>query len=477
MQNWRQEITEILATCRAAFVPNDRQLLRQSARQSGLDLTQMAIRMNDLYRGYVLKIYTEVVRADNRWSKTEKAMGALIIEHFWDRTLSDAQLKTAWQGLMSESEKLTWNQLFSPFLRCSDLGALRSDVFTAGMRLANIIAKCDGVLHEPEAAKLQALEQELHKALSLGKKKTNFQQDEWEILVPISDPPGKTIASAKQPEPTAPERPTTLDESLKKLNSLIGLDGIKKQVEELTHFLRMQQQRKIAGLPISQHNLHMVFKGNPGTGKTTVARILADIMRGLGVLQKGHLIETDRSGLVAEYAGQTATKTSKRVDEAIDGILFIDEAYSLVDSKSDDAYGREALQILLKRMEDDRERLVVILAGYSEPVDKLLKSNPGLTSRIGMDMQFEDYDPKQLLKIFELLCREHHYQCLPETREAMYKNLVTLHGKRDKHFGNGRVVRNLFEKSIRRMASRIAPITPVTRELLTQIKPEDLADA
>lgn len=475
MQNWRQEITEILATCRAAFVPSDRQLLRQSARQSGLDLTQMAIRMNDLYRGYVLKIYTEVVRADNKWSKTEKAMGALIIEHFWDRTLSDSELKTAWQGLMSESEKLTWSQLFSPFLRCSDLGALRSDVFTAGMRLANIIAKCDGVLQEPEAAKLRSLEQELHKALSLGKKKTNFQQDEWEILVPISEPPGSTYAPVKQPTQTN-EGGASLEESMKKLDSLIGLNGIKKQVEELTHFLRMQQQRKSAGLPVSHHNLHMVFKGNPGTGKTTVARILADIMRGLGVLNKGHLIETDRSGLVAEYAGQTATKTSKRIDEALDGILFIDEAYSLVDSKSDDAYGREALQILLKRMEDDRERLVVILAGYGEPIDKLLKSNPGLTSRIGMDMHFEDYDPKQLLKIFELLCKEHHYQCLQATREAMYKKLVSLHSKRDVHFGNGRVVRNLFEKSIRRMASRIAPITPVTHDLLTQIMPEDLAD-
>jgi len=475
MQNWRQEIEEILVTCRTAFVPHDRQLLQQSARQSGLDIAQMAIRMNDLYRGYVLKIYTEVVRADNKWSKMEKAIGAVIIEHFWDRTLTDAELKTAWQGLMSESEKLTWNQLFSPFLRCSDLGTLRSDVFTSGMRLANIIAKCDGVLHEPEAEKLKSLEQEFHKALSLGKKKTNFQQDEWEILVPISEPPGKTYAPLRQPN-QATEKVVSLENSMKKLQALIGLDGIKKQVEELTHFLRMQQQRKNAGLPISNHNLHMVFKGNPGTGKTTVARILADILRGLGILSSGHLVETDRSGLVAEYAGQTATKTSKRVDEAMDGILFIDEAYSLVDSKGDDAYGREALQTLLKRMEDDRERLVVILAGYNEPIDKLLKSNPGLTSRIGMDLQFADYNPKELLKIFELLCKEHHYQCLPATREAMYGKLGELHSKRDSHFGNGRVVRNLFEKSIRRMASRIAPLTPVTHELLTQITPEDLAD-
>ena len=473
MQNWRQEITEILATCRLAFMPNDRRLLQQSARQSGLDIAQMAIRMNDLYRGYVLKIYTEVVRADNKWSKIEKAMGGLIIEHFWDRSLNEAELKTAWQGLMAESEKLSWNQLVGPFLRCSDLAALRSDVFTAGMRLANVIAKGDGTLHEPEATKLRTLEQELHKALSLGTKKTKFQQDEWEILVPIHDPPGNALAHAKQPSESG-EKTVSLEEALKQLDSLIGLDGIKKQVAELTNFLKMQQQRRSAGLPVSNHNLHMVFKGNPGTGKTTVARILADIMRGLGVLKKGHLIETDRSGLVAEYAGQTATKTTKRIDEAIDGILFIDEAYSLVDAKSDDAYGREALQILLKRMEDDRERLIVILAGYCGPIDKLLKSNPGLTSRVGMDLTFEDYDPAQLLKIFELLCNEHHYQCLPATRETMHRNLVKLHGKRDDHFGNGRVVRNLFEKSIRRMASRIAPITPVTHELLTQIQPEDL---
>lgn len=476
MQNWREEIIEILATCRQAFVPNDHKLLQQSARQAGLDLTQMSIRMNDLYRGYVLKIYTEVVRADNKWSKIEKAIGALIIEHFWDRSLQDAELKTAWQGLMVESQKLSWSQLFNPFLRCSDLSHLRTDVFTTGMRLANVIAKGDGDLREPEAQLLRKLEKELHSALNLGKQKANLKKDDWEVLVPISDPPGATYAPAKPYTQPAAQN-VSLETALNQLNNLIGLQGIKKQVEELTHFLRMQQQRRNAGLPAGQHNLHMVFKGNPGTGKTTVARILADILRGLGVLSKGHLVETDRSGLVAEYAGQTATKTSKRIDEALDGILFIDEAYSLVDSKSDDAYGREALQILLKRMEDDRDRLVVILAGYCKPIDTLLKSNPGLTSRIGMDLTFEDYDPQQLLSIFQLLCQEHHYHCLPQTRDAMREKLARLHAMRNEHFGNGRVVRNLFEKTIRKMASRIAPITPVTHELLTHIQPEDLADS
>jgi SpoVK/Ycf46/Vps4 family AAA+-type ATPase len=218
----------------------------------------------------------------------------------------------------------------------------------------------------------------------------------------------------------------------------------------------------------------MVFKGNPGTGKTTVARIIADILRGLGILQKGQLIETDRGGLVAEYAGQTAVKTGKRIDEAVDGILFIDEAYSLVDSGGDDAFGREALQTLLKRMEDDRERLVVIFAGYPNSIDELLQSNPGLTSRVGLHFTFDDYSPDQLLSVFQLLCKEHQYQCLRPTRDAVHKMLTKLHEERNEHFGNGRVVRNIFEKSIRRMASRIAPIAPLTHELLTQIMPQDL---
>src|SRR5690606_32108788 len=154
-------------------------------------------------------------------------------------------------------------------------------------------------------------------------------------------------------------------------------------IQTLTNFLKMQQQRQEAGLPNTTPSLHMAFVGNPGTGKTSVARIIAEIYGALGILDKGHLVETDRSGLVAEYAGQTGPKTNAKIDEALDGVLFIDEAYSLIDPSGQDQYGREAVQTLLKRMEDQRERLIVILAGYTDEMETMIRSNPGLSSRVG----------------------------------------------------------------------------------------------
>jgi hypothetical protein len=286
--------------------------------------------MNELYRGFVLKIYTDIVSSDGKWSPIEKEIGSLIIEHFWGQQLDGAELKTAWQGMMYESKKLAWSQLLAPFARSLDLVTLRAEVYATGIRLANIIAKADGTLHDPEAARLRGLEQELHAALHLGTTGKHQQAANADDFVLVNESPQGIKSQAKKATGVESQR-DSLDDSLKKLESLIGLDAVKKQVEELTHFLRMQQQRRKAGLSVGQHNLHMVFKGNPGTGKTTVARIIADILRGLGILQKGQLIETDRGGLVAEYAGQTAVKTGKRIDEAVDGILFIDEAYSLVD--------------------------------------------------------------------------------------------------------------------------------------------------
>jgi SpoVK/Ycf46/Vps4 family AAA+-type ATPase len=274
------------------------------------------------------------------------------------------------------------------------------------------------------------------------------------------------------PEKTPQER---LQEATDELEKLIGLSMIKERVRSLTNFLRLQRQREQAGLPTMPIGLHMAFVGNPGTGKTTVARIVGQIFGAMGILKSGHLVETDRSGLVAEYAGQTTAKTNKLIDSALDGVLFIDEAYSLIsDRGGDDQYGREAIQILLKRMEDNRDRIVVILAGYPEEMDEMIRSNPGLSSRVNTKLEFEDYQPADLGQIFELLCKSNHFRLPPTSRHRLLVGLDELHRERDRHFGNGRLARNAFEECVRRLADRVADIAPLTPELLSVLEPEDI---
>ena len=285
-------------------------------------------------------------------------------------------------------------------------------------------------------------------------------------------------ASAKTTQPQEEEDPRTPEERLAdargKLDKLIGLDNIKHQIETLTNFLKMERLRAAQGLPTTQPSLHMAFVGNPGTGKTTVARIVAEIYGALGILEKGHLIETDRSGLVAEYAGQTGPKTNAKIDEALDGVLFIDEAYTMIDSSGQDQYGREAIQTLLKRMEDQRERLVVILAGYPVEMQMMIRSNPGLSSRVGTTLHFEDYTPGDMARIFGLMAGKAEYTLPTDTRRRLLYGFDYLFERRDRHFGNGRTVRNSFERSVRRLANRLATVVDVDRALLTTLQPEDI---
>jgi len=192
-------------------------------------------------------------------------------------------------------------------------------------------------------------------------------------------------------------------------------------------------------------------------------------LAGLHILERGHTVEVDRSALVAQYAGQTAPKAHQCVDHALDGVLFIDEAYSLVPDRGEDAFGTEALQVLLKRMEDDRQRLVVVLAGYPQPIQALLKSNPGLTSRFQRTLNFPNYTAKELLHIFHRLSKQNHYRLPTDTQRKLYGGFMELVAHKDEHFGNGRVVRNLFEHAIRRMATRIVKVAPLTREILTTL--------
>ena len=275
-------------------------------------------------------------------------------------------------------------------------------------------------------------------------------------------------------EAPSEEHKVSLEDALAELDRLIGLENIKHEVRTLTNFLKVQEQREEAGLPTTKLSLHMVFNGNPGTGKTTVARIVGKVFGAMGVLKKGHLIETDRSGLVAEYAGQTGPKTNKKIDEALDGVLFIDEAYTLISAEGEDPFGHEAVQALLKRMEDDRKRLVVILAGYPVEMQMLLRSNPGLSSRFSRKLEFIDYTPLEMAKIFGLMCNKNHYKLRPLTRVKLLVGLDYLFERRDRHFGNGRLSRNVFEHAIRRMANRIANIPELSVEQLTMLEPDDI---
>jgi hypothetical protein len=261
---------------------------------------------------------------------------------------------------------------------------------------------------------------------------------------------------------------TTLDVEpiLRELDSMTGLVNVKAQVRTLVNLLKVQQWRKDQGLPVANHSGHLVFVGPPGTGKTTVARLVGRIYAELGVLPKGHLTEVTRSDLVAGYLGQTALKTSTVIETAIGGVLFIDEAYAL--TAGDDDFGQEAIATLLKSMEDLRDRLVVIVAGYPEPMQEFLVSNPGLRSRFAETILFPDYSPDELATIFQTMCMRERYEPTATATRKVRQVLTDAWEVRDTQFGNARSVRNLFEDAVARQANRLAVATGAPNE--TELK-------
>ena len=283
----------------------------------------------------------------------------------------------------------------------------------------------------------------------------------------------KQTSKGKRKTNTNRQENISNESAINQLEKLIGLASVKKDVKTLANFVKIQNQREEKGLKASSASYHCVFTGNPGTGKTTVARIVASIYKELGVLKEGHLVETDRSGLVAEYVGQTAVKTNKIIDSALDGVLFIDEAYTLAEGGSSD-YGSEAIATLLKRMEDDRDRLVVIIAGYTKNMKQFIDSNPGLQSRFTRYIEFPDYSAEDLMRIFELCMSKYDYHFGEGTKNALQQYLNNVVAHKDENFGNGRFVRNVFEKVLQNQADRLASIGDLSAEQLSIIEKEDL---
>ena len=304
-----------------------------------------------------------------------------------------------------------------------------------------------------------------------------LKADEFVTHVPApAQPPTEVVPAAEQEETPLPESEPTLEELLAELDGLCGLEQVKQDVKSLINLVKVRRLREEAGLPVPPMSLHLVFLGNPGTGKTTVARLLARLYHAIGVLPKGQLVEVDRSGLVAGFVGQTALKTQEVIQKAIGGVLFIDEAYALVNQDNGNDFGREVIEVLLKNMEDHRKDLVVIVAGYSQLMEKFIHSNPGLESRFNKYFYFEDYDGAQLFTILQSMCVKNGYVLTPEGEALARRELMALYEDRDENFGNARDVRNLFEQAVARQSDRVARLEAPTREQLMELHPEDLAE-
>ena len=486
------QFRQAMGDCRELFKAGVRECLAEHADALGEKPDEFVERMRNLERGLLVKVFVEIAQSDGRVSASEFSLAAELFEHAWRTKVESGRLRETLKQVAAQSGALSWGSLLRPFAQLPPLRKRVAELETIVVRVANLVAKIDGHISPDETTRLKWIQDELERQLvplpldhtvpvdhtvplnagddddlpvvgraQTVKHATDDDDDDWNI--PKATAPANAEARAKQ-----------LAEALAELHGLIGLASIKHDVQELVNFLKIQEHRAKVGLPRTEVSLHMLFCGNPGTGKTTVARLVGRIFGGMGILTRGHLVETDRSGLVAKYAGQTGPKTHKKIDEALDGVLFIDEAYSLVAERGDDPYGSEAVQALLKRTEDDRRRLVVVLAGYPEPMQGLLDTNPGLTSRFGRRLNFADYTASELGRIFQAMCEQNRYVLPWQTRWKLLVGFQNLLDRRDETFGNGRLARNLFESSIRRLANRVAAIAPLTVEVLTTLTEEDI---